>query len=36
MAFDIRYEPQFGVQAKTSGNVFVFSITYLDLFLPKK
>jgi hypothetical protein len=36
MAFDVRYEPQFGVEAKTSGNVFVFSVTYLDFLIPKK
>jgi hypothetical protein len=36
MAFDVRYEPQFGVQGKTSGNVFVFSVTYLDFLVPTK
>ena len=35
LAFDARYEDQFGVQLRTSGQVFVFSITYLDLLLPK-
>jgi hypothetical protein len=34
MAFDFRYEQQYGVQAKTSGNVFVVTITYLKLFPP--
>jgi hypothetical protein len=31
LAFDFRFEQQFGVQAKTSGNIFAISITYLDL-----
>jgi hypothetical protein len=35
LAFDVRYEDQFGVQLRTSGQVLVFSITYLDLLLPK-
>jgi hypothetical protein len=35
LGFDFRYEAQFGVQAKTSGNVFVIQITYLDLLPPK-
>jgi hypothetical protein len=34
LAFDFRFEQQFGVEAKTSGNIFVMSITYLDLFPP--
>ena len=34
LAFDVRYEQQFGVQAKTSGQVFVFGLTYLKLFPP--
>jgi len=34
MAFDFRYEQQYGVEAKTSGNLFVFTITYLKLFPP--
>jgi hypothetical protein len=33
LAFDVRYEDQFGVQLRTSGQVLVFSITYLH-FLP--
>jgi hypothetical protein len=35
LGFDFRYEAQFGVQAKTSGNVFVIGITYPDLLPPK-
>jgi hypothetical protein len=31
LAFDVRYEKQFGVQLRTSGQVLVFSITCLDL-----
>lgn len=34
MGFDFRFEQQFGVQAKTSGQVFVVGITYLKLFPP--
>lgn len=34
MGFDVRYEQQFGAQAKTSGPVFVFGITFLSLFPP--
>jgi hypothetical protein len=34
LAFDFRYEQQYGVEAKTSGNLFVFTITYLKLFPP--
>jgi hypothetical protein len=34
LGFDFRFEQQFGVQAKTSGNVFFMSITYLDLTPP--
>lgn len=33
LAFDARYEQQFGVQLRTSGQVLVFSVTFLD-FLP--
>jgi hypothetical protein len=29
MALDVRYEPQFGVQSRTSGNIVVISLTYL-------
>ncbi|WP_158791760.1 transporter [Granulicella sp. L60] len=35
LAFDARYEPQFGVETKTSGSVVVISITYLNFFPPK-
>ena len=31
LGFDFRFEQQFGVQAKTSGNIFAVSITFLDL-----
>lgn len=34
LAFDVRYEQQFGVQLRTSGKILVFSITYLKLFPP--
>jgi hypothetical protein len=34
MAFDVRYEQQYGVQARTSGKVLVITITYLKLFPP--
>ena len=34
LGFDFRYENQFAVEAKTSGPVFVMSITYLRLFPP--
>lgn len=34
LAFDVRYEDQFGVELRTSGKVLVFSVTYLQLFLP--
>jgi hypothetical protein len=36
MAFDFRFEEQFGVQAKTSGNVFAGGITFLNIFPPMK
>ena len=35
LAYDVRYEQQFGVQLRTSGQVLVFSVTFLDLLLPK-
>jgi hypothetical protein len=35
LAFDVRYEQQFGVELRTSGKILVFSITYLDL-LPHR
>jgi hypothetical protein len=34
LAFDVRYEAQYGVQLRTSGKVLVFSITWLDFFPP--
>ena len=34
LAYDVRYEQQFGVELRTSGQVLVFSITYLRLFPP--
>jgi len=34
LAFNVRYQQQFGVQLRTSGKVLVFSITFLDLILP--
>lgn len=35
LGFDLRYEQQFAVQAKTSGSIFVIGITYLDLLPPR-
>jgi hypothetical protein len=34
LAYDVRYEQQYGVELRTSGKVLVFSITYLKLHLP--
>lgn len=34
LAFDVRYEQQYGVQLRTSGKVLIFSITYLKFFPP--
>lgn len=34
LAFDVRYEQQYGVELRTSGKILVFSITYLKLFPP--
>jgi hypothetical protein len=34
LGFDFRYEQQFSVQARTSGKIFVFGITFLDLLHP--
>ena len=34
LAYDVRFEQQYGVQLRTSGKIFIFSITYLDLFPP--
>ena len=34
LAYDVRFQQQFGVQLRTSGQVFVFSITFLDLLPP--
>jgi hypothetical protein len=36
LAYDARYEQQYGVQLRTSGKVLVFSVTFLDLLPPKK
>lgn len=33
-SFDFRYERQFGVQAKTQGDVYVIGITWLNIFPP--
>jgi|GEM_PF-842431 len=35
MAVDVRYEPQFGVQSRTGGNILVISLTYLRFLAPK-
>jgi len=34
LAFDARYEQQYGVEARTSGKILVVTITYLKLFPP--
>lgn len=34
LAYDVRYQQQFGVQLRTSGSVLVFGITFLDLLPP--
>jgi hypothetical protein len=38
LAYDVRFEQQFGARLTTQGKILVFSITFLDLFppLPKK
>jgi hypothetical protein len=36
MAFDVRYEPEFGVQSRTSGNILVISISYLHFLTPPR
>ena len=33
-SIDFRYEKQFGVQAKTQGDVYVIGLTWLNIFLP--
>jgi hypothetical protein len=35
VSFDARYEPEFGVQSRPSGNTVVFTLTYLNIFHPK-
>lgn len=35
LAFDVRYEPQFGVRSRTSGNIVVISLSYLHPFSPR-
>ena len=34
LAFDVRYQQQFGVQLRTSGQVLIFSITFLNMLPP--
>lgn len=34
LAFDFRFEQQYGVEGRTSGPLFVTTITYLKLFPP--
>lgn len=34
LAYDVRYEQQFGVQLRTSGPILVFSVTFLHLLPP--
>jgi len=34
LGFDVRYQQQFGVRSRTSGKIFVFGITFLDLLHP--
>lgn len=33
-SFDFRYEKQFGVQAKSQGDVYVIELTWLNVFSP--
>jgi hypothetical protein len=33
-SFDFRRERQFGVQAKTQGDVYVIGLTWLNIFTP--
>lgn len=33
-SFDFRYEKQYGVRAKTQGDVYVIGLTWLNVFLP--
>jgi hypothetical protein len=35
LAYGVRYEDQFGVQLRTSGPIFIFNITVLNLFPPQ-
>jgi len=35
LAYNLRYERQFGVQSRTSGNIVVIGITYVNFFSPK-
>lgn len=35
MAFDVRYEPEFGVQSRTRGNIVVVTLSYLQPFSPR-
>lgn len=34
LAYDVRYEAQYGVELRTSGKILVFSVTWLNLFPP--
>lgn len=36
LAFDFRYEREYGVELRTSGGIFVGGITFLNLLPPKK
>ena len=36
LAFDVRYQQQYGVQLRTSGQVLIFSITFLNMLPPPK
>ena len=36
LAYDVRFEQQYGVQLRTSGKVMVFSVTFLDFLPPKQ
>jgi hypothetical protein len=36
MAFDVRYEPEFGVQSHTSGSIVAISLTYFYFLAPPK
>jgi hypothetical protein len=36
LAFDARFEQQFGVELRTSGKILIFSVTFLDILPPPR